>query len=125
MGSEMCIRDRSMIGAVRKVREYIRQAPLGELIEAETRPGPQFASDEEIMEAYDRFGSCAYHAVGTCRMGNDVASVVDAKLRVRGVDGLRVIDTSTMPIIPSGTTQGPTMAMAWRAADLILGDAFA
>ena len=55
-------------------------------------------------------------------MGKDEASVVDPALRVRGVEGLRVMDTAIMPVIPSGNTNGPTMAMAWRAADLILRD---
>ena len=73
----------------------------------------------EILEAYDRFGTCGYHAVGSCRMGADAGSVVDPELRVRGVEGLRVMDTSVMPVIPSGNTNGPTMAMAWRAADII------
>ncbi len=112
----------SMIGAVRVVRDYVRQSPLAELIAEETMPGEAYASDTQILEAYDRFGTCGYHAVGSCRMGKDAASVVDPRLRVRGVEGLRVMDTSIMPAIPSGNTQGPTMAMAWRAADLILAD---
>ncbi|WP_084399746.1 GMC family oxidoreductase [Henriciella aquimarina] len=115
---------RAMIGTVRTAREWARQQPLAQYIEAETMPGPAYESDEDILKAYDRFGTCAYHAVGTCRMGADAeTSVVDPKLRVRGVDGLRIIDTSIMPMIPSGNTNGPTMAMAWRAADLILQDA--
>ena len=77
----------------------------------------------EILEAYDRYGTCGYHAVGSCRMGKDADSVVDPQLRVRGVEGLRVMDTSVMPVIPSGNTNGPTMAMAWRAADIIQRDA--
>lgn len=72
------------------------------------------------VAAYDQFGTCGYHAVGSCRMGKDEASVVDPALRVRGVTGLRVMDTAIMPVIPSGNTNGPTMAMAWRAADIIL-----
>jgi choline dehydrogenase-like flavoprotein len=112
----------SMIGAVRVVRDYVRQSPLADTVGEETMPGAQYDSDARILEAYDRFGTCAYHAVGSCRMGNDAQSVVDPELRVRGVEGLRVMDTSIMPAIPAGNTQGPTMAMAWRAADLILRD---
>jgi choline dehydrogenase len=111
----------SMIGAVRVMREYASQPPLAALIAGETMPGPTYATDAEILDAYDRFGTCGYHSVGSCRMGKDPDSVVDPQLRVRGVDGLRVMDTSIMPAIPAGNTQGPTMAMAWRAADLILG----
>ncbi|BEU99386.1 GMC family oxidoreductase [Novosphingobium olei] len=112
----------AMIGAVRVVRQWAAQPPLAALIEEETMPGPAFSTDEEILAAYDRFGTCAYHAVGSCRMGKDEGSVVDPRTRVRGVEGLRVVDTSIMPVIPAGNTQGPTMAMAWRAADLILAD---
>jgi choline dehydrogenase-like flavoprotein len=113
---------RSMVGAVRVVRDYVRSQPLADLVGEETMPGSAYESDDEILRAYDRFGTCAYHAVGSCRMGKDPQSVVDPALRVRGVDRLRVIDTSIMPSIPAGNTQGPTMAMAWRAADLILRD---
>lgn len=112
----------SMIGAVRVVRDYVRRPPLGDIVADETMPGEAYATDAEILDAYDRFGTCAYHAVGSCRMGKDEASVVDPQLRVRGVEALRVMDTSIMPAIPAGNTQGPTMAMAWRAADLILAD---
>ena len=110
----------TMIGAVRAVRRYAAQSPLAELIAEETMPGPAYETDAQILEAYDRFGTCGYHAVGSCRMGADEGSVVDPELRVRGVEALRVMDTSVMPVIPSGNTNGPTMAMAWRAADVIL-----
>jgi choline dehydrogenase-like flavoprotein len=113
----------AMAGAVRVMRDYAGRAPLRDMIAEETMPGPAFETDAEILDAYDRFGTCGYHAVGSCRMGKDEASVVDPALKVRGVEGLRIIDTSVMPVIPSGNTNGPTMAMAWRAADVILRDA--
>ncbi|MES2095649.1 MAG: GMC family oxidoreductase N-terminal domain-containing protein [Pseudomonadota bacterium] len=117
-------RDRkAMIGAIRVMRDYAAQPALAGMIGEETLPGPACQSDAEILEAYDKYGTCGYHAVGSCRMGSDPASVVDPALKVRGVQGLRVMDTSIMPAIPSGNTNGPTMAMAWRAADLILRDA--
>ena len=109
----------SMIGAVKMARNFAAQSPMSDVIECETMPGPSYDSDEKILEAYDTFGTCGYHAVSSCRMGKDEASVVDPELRVRGVDGLRIMDTSIMPAIPSGNTNGPTMAMAWRAADVI------
>lgn len=112
----------AMIGAVRIMRDYIKQSPLADMVAEETMPGPRFHSDAEILSAYDQFGSCGYHAIGSCRMGKDDASVVDPALRVRGVERLRIMDTSIMPAIPAGNTQGPTMAMAWRAADIILRD---
>ena len=113
---------KKMVALVRSVRTYLATEPLASLIAEETSPGPAYQSDEEILRAYDEFGTCGYHAVGSCRMGNDPDSVVDPKLRVRGLEGVRVMDTSIMPIIPSGNTNGPTMAMAWRAADIILRD---
>jgi choline dehydrogenase len=109
-----------MLDTVRRAREYAAQAPMAALIDSETYPGPQAASDEEVIDAYDRRGSCGYHAVGSCRMGADSQSVVDPELRVRGVQGLRIMDNSIMPQIPAGNTNGPAMAMAWRAADIIL-----
>jgi choline dehydrogenase len=114
-------RDRQeMVGLIRAVRRYLATEPLAGLIAEETSPGAAYQSDDEILAAYDRLGTCGYHAVGSCRMGSDAASVVDPALRVRGVQGLRVMDTSVMPVIPSGNTNGPTMAMAWRAADIIV-----
>jgi choline dehydrogenase len=112
----------AMVGAVRVMREYVKQPALREIVEIETMPGPAYETDAQILEAYDRFGTCAYHAVGSCRMGSDQDSVVDPRLRIRGVVGVRVMDTSIMPQIPAGNTNGPTMAMAWRAADIILRD---
>lgn len=116
--------DREVMAAVvRAARRWTSQSPLRELVAEETYPGPACASDAQMIEAYDREGTCGYHAVGTCRMGADEASVVDPALRVRGVEGLRVMDASVMPQIPSGNTAAPTMAMAWRAADIIRGGA--
>jgi len=118
-----CESDRElMIRALRLAREFIAQSPLAPYIAEETFPGPQCVDDEQIIEAYDKYGSCGYHSVGSCRMGRDGDSVVDPALRVRGVRGLRVVDASIFPQIPSGNTNAPTMAMAWRAADLILRD---
>jgi choline dehydrogenase-like flavoprotein len=108
-----------MIETLRVARDYAAQPALKKLIEAETFPGPQCTSDADILEAYAKHASCGYHAVGSCRMGKDLDSVVDPELRVRGVQGLRVVDTSIFPQMPSGNTNGPTMAIAWRAADVI------
>ena len=72
---------------------------------------------------FDQMGACGYHAVGTCRMGKDHASVLDPLLQVRGVQGLRVMDTSVPPVMPAGNTNAPIMAMAWRAGDVIKNSA--
>ena len=111
-----------MISTVKAARRLVSTPPLKDIVVAETVPGPQYQTDEEIIGAYDLFATCGYHAVGSCRMGKDADSVVDPSLRVRGLEGLRIMDTSIMPVIPSGNTNGPTMAMAWRAADVILRD---
>lgn len=89
----------------------------------ETFPGSNIDSDEEILEAYRKMGGPGYHAIGTCRMGIDQDSVVDERLRVRGVAGLRVADISIFPAMVSGNTNAPAMATGWRAAEMILEDA--
>ena len=111
--------NRALVDGLRAARKFASQAPLKDMIVEETQPGAQYQTDAEIQQAFDIYATCGYHTVGTCRMGSDPDSVVDPELRVRGVDGLRVMDTSVMPVMPSGNTQGPTMAMAWRAADVI------
>ncbi|WP_157220709.1 GMC family oxidoreductase [Flavisphingomonas formosensis] len=105
---------------VRYARRYVAQAPLRDMVIAETRPGPEFETDAQIFEAYRRFGYGNYHACGTCRMGSDEDAVVDGALNVRGVQGLRVVDASVFPFMLAGNTQAPVMAIAWRAADIVL-----
>ncbi len=115
--------DRAIIPVMmRYVRTFVSQAPLAPLIQQETRPGPQYASDSELEAAHLQFGYTNYHSSGSCRMGSDASAVVDSRCRVRGVTGLRVVDTSIFPFMLAGNTQGPAMALAWRAADLIVQD---
>ena len=101
------------------IRRWMRQPALAGLIGAETAPGEQLQRDDEIIAAFRTRGQAGYHACGTCRMGRDAASVLDPELRVRGVEGLRVVDGSIMPTMVSANTNGPIMAAAWWAADLI------
>lgn len=110
---------RQLVEMVRFTRRLVATEPLSRFIVEETRPGPAIASDEEILDAILRLHTPAYHACGTCRMGSDEESVVDPKTRVRGTQGLHVVDLSIAPFIVSGNTAAPTMAMAWRAADLM------
>ncbi|MHC9291706.1 GMC family oxidoreductase [Mycobacterium sp. LTG2003] len=104
----------------RTMRQLFTQPPIADHLVAETRPGPAVVTDQAILDAALDEGYCGYHAVGTCAMGPADDDVVDSALRVRGVDNLRVVDCSVMPTMVSGNLNGPAMAMAWRAADLIL-----
>ena len=95
--------------------------PLARRIEHETVPGPGARTDQEILEAGLVGGGSGNHASGTAAMGPEDDDVVDARLRVRGVAGLRVVDASVLPIPISGNLNGPVAALAWRAADLMTG----
>jgi choline dehydrogenase len=104
----------------RYIRRWMRQPALKALVGEETTPGPALETDQDIIAAFRARGQAGYHACGTCRMGRDNSAVVDEQLRVRGVEGLRVVDGSVMPTMVSCNTNGPIIATAWRAADLIL-----
>lgn len=110
---------RLMIKMIRYARDMAAQAPLSAFKPRETRPGPEYQTDEELAEAHRKMGYTNFHACGTCRMGNDEESVLDPQLRVRGVSGLRVVDASIFPFMPAGNTNAPVLAAAWRASDLI------
>lgn len=111
-----------MVMMVRLVRQYMRQPALSRFVGDEVAPGARFESDEEIGEVLEWLTSPGVHATGTCRMGSPSDSVVDSRLRVHGVEGLRVVDCSVMPVPPAGNTNGPAMVIGWRAAELILED---
>ncbi len=113
---------RTSIDLVRFMRRLLNQEPLKQLLGEETTPGAAVQSDDEIIDAFARLGQSGYHACGTCKMGTDEMSVVDERLRVRGVSGLRVADISIMPTVTSGNTNAPAMVIGARAADLIIED---
>jgi choline dehydrogenase-like flavoprotein len=113
---------RAAVESVRAIRQVMAQASLAPVITEEIDPGPRIQSDAEIGEWVKGAVTTMYHPVGTCRMGQDARAVVDARLRVRGVEGLRVIDASIMPNITSGNTNAPTQALARHATAMLVED---
>ncbi len=107
--------------AIRLTRKIVSQAPLEAYAPQEFRPGPEVEGDGPLAEAAGQIGTTIFHPVGTVRMGSDPDAPLDGQLRLRGVEGLRVVDASAMPRITSGNTAAPTMMIAERAADLIKG----
>jgi choline dehydrogenase len=113
---------RAAVAALRFVRLLSRSEALHKIIVLERQPGTDLVSDEELLAYARDTGQSAYHPVGTCRMGRDPGAVVDARLRVRGVPGLRIADASIMPALVSGNTNAACMMIGEKAADLILAD---
>lgn len=116
---------KTLIAGFREARRIFSQPALAPMTGAEIEPGAQHQSDAELDAALRKMVNTAYHPTGTCRMGpdGDPMAVLDNRLRVRGVSGLRVVDASVMPEIISGNTSAPTMMIAERAARFILEDA--
>ena len=110
------------LALLRLIRRIASQPALKAVIVAEHRPGPTVRDDEALLDYARETGQTAWHTVGTCRMGKADDSVVDARLRVHGVQGLRVIDASVMPTIPSSNTNAPSIMIGEKGADLILED---
>jgi choline dehydrogenase len=109
----------NLIAGCKLAREVMETAPMKGHVTAEVLPGPSVQTDDE-WEGFVRRGSWgAQHPVGTCKMGTDAAAVVDLELRVIGLQGLRVVDASIMPEVPSGNTNAPTVMVAEKAAEII------
>jgi choline dehydrogenase-like flavoprotein len=114
--------DRAMaLKSVRIIRELLKQEAIAPLIEHERLPGDNAHTDEQIMAYVRQYGCCDYHPVGTCKMGTDDQSVVNAELKVHGLSALRIIDSSIMPVLTSGNTNAPTIMIGEKGADMILG----
>ena len=104
------------------MRKFLATGALKRLIEAPMGPDPAVMSDPDIVADYRARAGTVYHPVGTCRMGPTDSGVVDHRLRVHGIERLRVIDASVFPNITSGNTNAPTLMLAAKAAGMILED---
>ena len=114
----------SLIAGMKLAREIASHSPIKETVVKELKPGPDAIDDEQLAANLRQRLMLIYHPVGTCRMSDaGEGAVVDSQLRVRGLEGLRVVDASIMPIIPGGNTNAPTIMIAEKAADLIRGRA--
>ena len=110
------------VGGIKVARRIAEAPSLRHCVTDEYVPGREFQSDEELLDAARRYSQTIYHPTSTCKMGSDDMAVVDAQLRVHGLEGLRVVDASIMPEIVSGNTNAPTIMIAEKAADMILSD---
>lgn len=111
---------RTLLTGVKMARKIVGAPAMKPYVVREVRPGAGVTDDAALMDYVRSTTQTTWHFVGSCRMGGDAASVVDPDLRVRGVDGLRVIDSSVFPTIPSSNTNAPTLAAAEKGADLVL-----
>lgn len=112
----------TLVEGMKIARQIVAQPAIARYVEHEMSPGLNIQTDEQWLHFARQNGQTIYHPVGTCRMGKDDLAVVDPALRVRGIEGLRVVDASVFPAMVSGNTQAAVMAVAERAADLILQD---
>ena len=113
----------AFIDGIRILRRILAAPALKAYCHEEVYPGAKVTSDEDLLDFCRNTGSTVYHPTSTCRMGNDPLAVVDQRLRVRGIEGLRVVDASVMPDLMSGNTNAPTIMIAEKASDMILEDA--
>jgi len=115
-----CEEDRqAMLEALRLARKVSQQPDMAAYIGQETRPGVDICADDDLLAYIRESGNTSFHPVGTCKMGHDDMAVVDDALRVHGMSGLRVVDSSIMPTIPSSNTNAASIMVGEKAADLI------
>jgi choline dehydrogenase len=112
-----------LIGGLKAARKISQRPVFQQYLVEEHEPGPGIASDDEWLDYLRRRARTSFHPVSTCRMGTDDGAVVDPRLRVRGFEGLRVVDASIMPTLVSGNTNAPTIMIGEKASDMILEDA--
>src|SRR5205823_14538381 len=111
---------RTIVAGLQLIRRILATSQIQSFIEAEFQPGPAVASDEELLDYAGRRGGTVYHPTSTCKMGSHPLAVVDAQLRVHGIEGLRVADASIMPTLTSGNTNAPSIMIGEKAADMVL-----
>ena len=109
----------TLVANIKMMREIAKQPALAEITTREIYPGPDVQSDEDLADYARNSLQSYHHQVGTCKMGRDEFAVVDHELKVHGIDGLRVIDASIMPIVPTGNTNAPTYMVAEKGADMV------
>ena len=109
----------TIVGGLRKARELFAQPTLAKFVDVETVPGPDVQTDDELLDFARRTGSTVFHPIGTCKMGTDPMAVVDPELRMHGLKGLRVVDASVMPLMPSANTNAAVLMIVEKAADMI------
>jgi choline dehydrogenase len=114
---------RVLAAGMRFTRDIFAAPAIAQHSVAETMPGPDVRTEEELTEYARSFGNTIYHPVGTCRMGRGPSAVVDERLRVHGIGGLRVIDASIMPTLTTGNTNAPTIMIGEKGAAMIREDA--
>jgi choline dehydrogenase len=114
---------RTIVAGLRLARAWFNAPALKRYLVAEAGPGPDVQSDDELLHYARQIGSTVFHATCSCRMGPDPMAVVDDRLRVRGLDGLRVIDASVMPAVTSTNTNAPTIMIAEKGAAMLKEDA--
>ena len=113
---------RTTVAGMRAARAIAQSGPMRTFVRREVKPGPDAISDNALLEFARNNGATIFHPSGTCKMGNDPLAVVDARLRVQGIGGLRVIDCSIMPVLISGNTNAPVIMIAEKAVDMIRED---
>ena len=114
---------RAAIGGLRAVRKLFAAPVLAPYLVGEILPGANVQGDDELLHYLRQTGSTVFHATCTCKMGRDPMAVVDDQLRVRGIEGLRVIDASVMPAVTSTNTNAPTIMIAEKGAAMIKAEA--
>ena len=113
----------TLVAGLHMCRKIGNTKALGKYIEFEMNPGKDVVTDEQMLQFARDTGSTTYHPMGTCKMGSDPMAVVDDRLRVHGMQGLRVVDASIFPTMPSGNINAPVIMTAEKAADMIKEDA--